>query len=47
MAMSVYVLPEMFDFPNNKASFGPENKKIVKKFLVLKLVNFRVKLRNF
>ena len=34
-------------FSNNKASVGPENKKLGNNFSVLKLKNFHVKLRNF
>ena len=34
-------------FSNNKASSGPENKRLIKKCLVLKLKNFGLRLRNF
>ena len=34
-------------FSNSKLSLDPVNKKLIKKFLVLKLKNFNVKLRNF
>ena len=33
-------------FSNDKASFGPENKKLIKKLLELKFTNFHVKLGN-
>ena len=33
-------------FSNNKATFGPENKRLLRKCLVLELKSFHFRLRN-
>ena len=38
---------EKFRLSNNKVSLGFDNKKLIKKLVVLERQNFYVKLRNF